>query len=303
MTDPIVDVKDLCRTFGQTEALQNVTLTVRPGQVYGLVGENGAGKTTLLKHLLGLLKPTSGTVQVFGMDPVANPAQVLSQIGFLSEDRDLPMWMRIDQVLHYYGGFFASWDSEYAQELLSTFDLKAEQRLKTLSRGQLARVGLLVAVAHRPKLLLLDEPSSGLDPVVRQDILSAIIRTVADDGRTVVFSSHLLDEIQRVCDHVTMIHGGRVLLSDPLDEILEQHSRMTIRLSNPSESTPSIPGAIRCEGSGREWTVLGNGASTEPYRWVEASGAEILDTGMPSLDEIFVARIRQAGVPAGEGQS
>lgn len=96
MTDPIVDVKDLCRTFGQTEALQNVTLTVRPGQVYGLVGENGAGKTTLLKHLLGLLKPTSGTVQVFGMDPVANPAQVLSQIGFLSEDRDLPMWMRID---------------------------------------------------------------------------------------------------------------------------------------------------------------------------------------------------------------
>lgn len=295
MTAPIVDVSNLCRTFGTTQALQDINLAIYPGQVYGLVGENGAGKTTLLRHFLGLLKPTSGTIRVFGRDPVRDPAATLAKTGFLSEDRDLPLWMRIDQVLSYYQGFFPAWDTQYADELLATFELEPTQRLKTLSRGQLARVGLLVAVAHRPPLLLLDEPSSGLDPVVRQDILAAIIRTVADDGRTVIFSSHLLDEIQRVSDQVAMIHRGRMLLSDSLDSILEEHSRVTIRLAEPVMTLPAIPGAIHGEGSGREWSVISNGATAGLLSWVRASHAEIIDENPPSLEEIFVARVRQSG--------
>lgn len=291
MTDIVVEVSDLHRRFGKKEALQGVDLSIPKGLVFGLVGENGAGKTTLLKHLLGLLKPTSGTVSVLGLNPVQEPAAVLENIGYLSESRDLPAWMRIDQYMNYWRGFYPNWDQKYATELIDMFDLNPTQRLKTLSRGQLARVGLLGAIAHRPQLLLLDEPSSGLDPVVRRDILAAIIRTVADDGRTVLFSSHLLDEVQRVSDHVAMLHEGRLLLSDRLESVLDNHSRVTIRLQTASSTAPAVPGAINCQGDGHEWSVVCNGQRTEVDNWVQQSNAEIVETATPSLDEIFVAHV------------
>jgi len=203
-----IEVKGLTRNFGKKTALKNIDLTVSRGRVLGLVGENGAGKTTLIKHLIGLLKPQQGTVRVFGIDPVKDPVGALSRIGYLSEDRDLPHWMRVDELLTYTRAFYPDWDASYADELRRTFNLDASARIKQLSRGQKARAALLTALAYRPPLLLLDEPSSGLDPVVRRDILSAIIRTVADEGRTVLFSSHLLEEVERVADDVAMIHKG-----------------------------------------------------------------------------------------------
>src|SRR5205807_7719748 len=180
-------------------------------------------KTTLIKHILGMLKAQTGTVQVFGLDPVQNPVGTLGRIGYLSEDRDLPNWMRVGELLRYTQAFFPTWDETYAEELRQAFDLDGKAKIKTLSRGQRARAGLLVALAHRPELLVLDEPSSGLDPVVRRDILGAIIRAIADEGRTVLFSSHLLNEVERVSDHVTMIDKGRIVFSAPLDDIKESH--------------------------------------------------------------------------------
>lgn len=191
--------------------------------MYGLVGANGAGKTTLIKHVLGLLRAEHGSVRVFGLDPVADPVAVLSQIGYLSEEHDLPGWMRVDELLRYTRAFYPTWDDAYAEELRQAFALDASSVIKHLSKGQKARVGLLIALAYRPALLVLDEPSSGLDPVVRRDILDAIIRTIADEGRTVLFSSHLLDEVERVADHVTMINQGRIVLSAGLDAIRESH--------------------------------------------------------------------------------
>ncbi len=291
MTEPVVEVSSLSRLFGSHQALKDVSLSIPRGVVFGLVGENGAGKTTLLNHLLGLLKPTSGTVSVFGLDPVANPAEVLGRIGFLSEDRDLPTWMRIEQIINYTRGFYPNWDEAYAATLVNMFDLQVEQRLNNLSRGQLARVGLLIAIAHRPEILVLDEPSSGLDPVVRRDILSAIIRTVADDGRTVLFSSHLLEEVQRVSDHVAMLHQGQLLLSDRLEVLLQQHTRIVIRLQEDCSNAPSIPGAIDCRGEGAEWSVLCNGKSDQTFKWIADSGVTVVEQTAPSLDEIFVARV------------
>jgi ABC-2 type transport system ATP-binding protein len=156
-----------------------VSLTVPTGGVFGLIGANGAGKTTLIKHLLGMLRAEQGSVRVFGQDPIENPVGVLGRIGYLSEDRDLPDWMRVSELMSYTQAFFPNWDERYAEELREAFDLNPNARIKTLSRGQRARAGLLAALAHRPPLLVLDEPSSGLDPVVRRDILSAIIRTIA----------------------------------------------------------------------------------------------------------------------------
>jgi ABC-2 type transport system ATP-binding protein len=184
---PAVEITGLNRRFGATLALNQVSLQVRRGRVFGLVGANGAGKTTLIKHVLGRLKAQSGVVRVFGLDPVADPVAVLGRIGYLSENRDLPAWMRVDELLRYTAAFYPKWDMAYAEELRRQFGLAPRAKIRTLSRGENAKAGLLIALAYRPELLLLDEPSSGLDPVVRRDILEAIIRTVADEGRTVFF--------------------------------------------------------------------------------------------------------------------
>ncbi len=223
MSEPVITVSEVTRRFGAKTALDHVSLTIPRGGVYGLVGANGAGKTTLIKHILGLLRAESGSVRVFGEDPVQKPKDVLSRIGYLSEENDLPGWMRVDELIRYSKAFYPKWDDAYAEELRTTFGLENGAKIKHLSKGQKARAGLVIALAYRPELLLLDEPSSGLDPIVRRDILGAIIRTIADEGRTVLFSSHLLDEVEQVADHVTMIEKGRIVVSAPLGEIKESH--------------------------------------------------------------------------------
>jgi ABC-2 type transport system ATP-binding protein len=223
VSDSVIYISELSRTFGTNAALASVSLTLPRGAVYGLVGANGAGKTTLIKHILGLLRAESGSVRVFGLDPVADPVGVLSRIGYLSEENDLPGWMRVDELIRYSRAFYPAWDDAYAEELRQKFALDPTAKIKDLSKGQKARAGLLIALAHRPELLVLDEPSSGLDPIVRRDILGAVIRTIADEGRTVLFSSHLLDEVEEVADHVTMINAGKIVLSAPLGVIRDSH--------------------------------------------------------------------------------
>ncbi|HEV7839548.1 MAG TPA: ABC transporter ATP-binding protein [Gemmatimonadaceae bacterium] len=223
VNESVIDVVQLTRRFGATMALASVSLSMPRGAVYGLVGANGAGKTTLIKHILGLLRAQSGSVRVFGLDPVADPVAVLARIGYLSEENDLPGWMRVDELIRYSRAFYPAWDDAYAEELRRAFALDPSAKIRNLSKGQKARAGLLIALAYRPELLVLDEPSSGLDPIVRRDILGAVIRTIADEGRTVLFSSHLLEEVEQVADHVTMINEGRIVLSGPLDDIRESH--------------------------------------------------------------------------------
>ncbi len=295
--DAVVAIRDLSRRFGSRLALDNVSLYVPRGCVFGLVGENGAGKTTLIKHILGLLKAESGSVRVFGRDPVADAVGVLGRIGYLSEYRDLPTWMNIGQLLRYTRAFYPTWDPDYAEELRAQFGLAPAARVKTLSQGQQAKAGLLLALAFRPELLLLDEPSSGLDPVVRRDILEAIIRTVAEEGRTVFFSSHLLDEIERVSDQLAMIHQGKVVLCGPLDEVKESHRRVVLRFDEPQPSAPKMSGALSVAGSGREWTALCNGERAEFLANAADLGARVLSDEIPSLHEIFVARAGQKVMP------
>jgi len=232
VSEPVINVSELTRRFGAKTALASVSVSLPRGAVYGLVGANGAGKTTLIKHILGLLRADSGSVRVFGLDPVADPVGVLSRIGYLSEENDLPGWMRVDELIHYSRAFYPAWDDAYAEELRQTFALDPTAKIRNLSKGQKARAGLLVALAYRPELLVLDEPSSGLDPIVRKDILGAVIRTIAAEGRTVLFSSHLLEEVEQVADHVTMIDRGRIALSATLSEIRQSH--------RSGESVPSL---------------------------------------------------------------
>ena len=290
-SEGVVEVAALSRRFGATMALDGVDLTIPRGAVFGLVGENGAGKTTLIKHLLGLLKAKAGTVRVFGLDPVADPVGVLSRVGYLSEDRDMPPWMRVGDLMRYCRAFYPTWDDAYAESLRDRFDLDPSKRVRALSQGQKARAGLLVALAYRPELLVLDEPSTGLDPVVRRDILAAILRAIADDGRTVLFSSHLLDEVERVSDHVAMMDRGRIVLRGPLDAVCEGHLRLVLRFPEPRLDPPSLPGMLACEGSGREWSALCRGDRDSLTAEAARIGAEVVAGSVPSLEEIFVARL------------
>jgi ABC-2 type transport system ATP-binding protein len=299
-TASIVELKNVTRRFGEKLALDDVSFRVPAGSVVGLVGENGAGKTTLIKHILGLLKVQSGSVRVFGLDPVADPVGVLSRIGYLSEEPDMPGWMRVHELMRYIAAFYPTWDPDYAEQLRREFDLDPAAKIKQLSKGQRARAGLLIALAYRPQLLLLDEPSSGLDPIVRRDILGAIIRTIADEGRTVLFSSHLLSEVERVSDEVAMIRAGRILFCDSLDRIKETHARVTLQFPNPQPTPPSLTGALAWDGAGCEWTAVCSGRVDQFRENAAAIGARVVGQSGVSLDEIFIAR--SSGKCAGNHQ-
>jgi ABC-2 type transport system ATP-binding protein len=289
MDENVIEISNLSRRFGRKKALDGVSLNVKRGTVFGLVGENGAGKSTLIKHLLGLWQAQAGDVRVFGLDPVSNPVSVLGRIGYLSELPDLPEWMRVYEFLRYMQAFYPKWDVQYAEELRQQFGIDRTARLRVLSKGQRAKLGLLAAQAHRPDLLLLDEPSSGLDPIVRRDILAAVIRTVADEGRTVFFSSHLLEEIERVSDYVAMLHQGKLVLSGPLDAIKAQHRRIKLRFERPQPQAPVIPGALSVNGAGREWTVICNRHRPELPTLTISVGTQIVDEEAASLNEVFIA--------------
>jgi len=300
MSEAVVEVSGLTRRFGATTALTEVDLALGRGVVHGLVGANGAGKTTLIRHVLGLLRAQRGNVRVFGLDPVAEPQAVLGRVGYLSEENDLPGWMRVDELLRYSRAFYSDWDDDWAAQLGDRFGLERSARLRELSKGQRARAGLLVALAHRPELLVLDEPSSGLDPIVRRDILGAVLRTVADEGRTVLFSSHLLDEVEQVADQVTMIDRGQILLQAPLAEIRRAHRHLTLRFPDTTPE-PDLGGPLLAlEHRGEVWTGVARADLAAVRAAVGVRGGSIVADRAPSLDEVFVAYAGRTPATSGD---
>lgn len=291
MTELVVEVKNLSRSFGKTKALDSVDFQANRGKVYGLVGANGAGKTTLIKHLLGLLRAKSGSVRIFGEDPVKKPESVLKHIGYLSEDRDIPDWMSIDELMRYTSAYHSGWDQSYADELLDTFALDPNKKIKTLSRGMRAQVALISAVAHRPDLLILDEPSSGLDAVVRKDILNAVVRTISEEGRTVIFSSHLLEEVERLSDHITMIHQGRITLDSSLETINNNHHCSSIRFAEPQHAAPKLESVVAITGEGRFWSAIHQSSTDSLNSTLQKMGGEIVDSRHATLEEVFVSKV------------
>ncbi|PCJ59091.1 MAG: ABC transporter ATP-binding protein [Candidatus Hydrogenedentota bacterium] len=289
--ESVIKVSHVSHNYGKKCALDDVSFEVQKGRVFGLVGENGAGKTTLIKHLLGSLCPDQGEITLFGSEPSRDPAGVLARIGYLSEDRDLPLWMRVKELMRYTRAFYADWDEDYAQQLLTKFRLSPDAKIRNLSRGEKARAGLLMALAHRPELLLLDEPSSGLDAVSRSDILGVVVRSVAEEGRTVVFSSHLLDEVERVVDDVAMFNQGHLELLMPMEELRATHQRRVVELPEGVDAFPELDCVLHIEGEGREWAVVCHGEADATRQQLEGLGARILDETTPSLNTVFIARV------------
>ncbi len=254
--DVAVKVENLSRSFRGKTALRDVSLSIPVGSVFGLVGLNGAGKTTLIRHLMGLLKAMHGSVRVLGHNPIDSPESLLKRIGYMTEEDSLPKWMRVGDMLDFSRAIYPSWDDGYCRELCEMFDLSRTSKLSEMSKGQRARVGLLVAIAHRPELLILDEPSSGLDPIARSDILEAIIRTVSEDGRTVLFSSHLLDEVDRVCDNVALMYEGHIIESITVEALESRYREIVCRPQPNWDRPPSVHGVLGWKSAAGEWSAV-----------------------------------------------
>ncbi len=214
------------------QVLNGVDFDVEPGQVVGLLGRNGAGKTTLIRIAMGMIEPQQGSVRVLNMDPRARPVEVKRRVGYVSEEQILPPFLRVEQVIELNRGLFPTWDDEVATGLLERFDLPLSSKIKTLSRGQARQVALLCAVAHRPELLLLDEPASGLDPAARREFLETSIRLLNETGTSILFSSHYMSDVERMADRIVMIHDGRVLIDSGLDELREGFSLAMLPRTN-----------------------------------------------------------------------
>jgi len=294
---PVVEIRNLSRRFGAAEALADVSLSIPRGVVFGLVGTNGAGKTTLIKHAMGLMRAQAGSVSVFGLDPVSNPTAVLSRVGYLAELNELPEWMRVEELINFTRAFYPSWDDRYAQSLRQNFELEPHKTVGALSKGQRARLGLLLALSYRPELLILDEPSSGLDPLVRRDILRAIIKTIAQEGRTVLFSSHLLDEVERVADRVAIINGGRIIQNDDLETLKSSYHRVVFRFGSAPQAMPQLEGYFNWQGGDRHWSACYRGDVEQAGK---LANAEIVEHTPLSLNEIFLALVSSRGASRGE---
>ncbi len=207
-----------------TDVLDGVSFSVARGDVVGLLGKNGAGKTTLMRIAMGMIEPQEGTVRIFGLDPRKEPLEVKRRVGYVSEDQILPPFLKVQEVVDLHRGLFPTWDDRMARDLAERFELSPGAKIKTLSKGQARQVALLCAVSHRPELLLLDEPAGGLDPAARREFLETSIQLLNEAGSTILFSSHYMTDVERMAGRIVMLHRGKVLVDDALDELQEGFS-------------------------------------------------------------------------------
>lgn len=224
----IIETQILSHRYWRTEALRDLTLAVPAGSVFALLGANGAGKTTAIKVLMNLLRPTAGIARVLGVDSLKLGERERAQIGYVSENQQLPLWMTVRQLLDYCRPFYPTWDRDLESRLLAQFELPADRKLKQLSRGMLMKAALLSSLAYRPKLLVLDEPFSGLDPLVREEFVHGLLETARLGDWTVFVSSHDIEEVERLADHIALLESGTLRFTETTETLLARFRRIEV---------------------------------------------------------------------------
>ncbi len=288
----IVDFQNVHRAYTtDQEVLTGVTFSVESGQVVGLLGKNGAGKTTLLRIAMGMLDPQGGSVAVFGLDPRQQPMEIKRRVGYVSEDQILPPFLRTDQVIALHKGLYPTWDDDLAHSMIERFSIPGGQKIRRLSKGQARQVALLCAVAHRPDLLILDEPAGGLDPAARREFLETSIQLLNESGTTILFSSHYMSDVERLADRIVMLHDGRVLIDTELDELRENYSLALVQ-SNGSVSREQLLALDDCLGVRPRGDALHAVFELEPVRVEEllSQTMDLTDVRCTriALEEMFI---------------
>ncbi len=285
----IIEVRNLARRYGKLDAVNGLSLTVQPGRCYGFFGRNGAGKTTTIKCLLNLLRPDTGSVRVFGMDPEKNEVAIKSRLAYVPDMVAFYPWMTVSESLEYVASFRKNWNREMEADLLKRFQLDPCQKASHLSKGQRTQLALIGAICPEPELLVLDEPTSGLDPIVRREFIETVIGAYqsSDPGRRTVFvSTHLISEFEGLIDEFTIIDQGRELLTMEADAARNRFRKISVRF--PQELKLNLPGALRVQTRGRETEILANGNSDQLLAELKSHSPEELRCESLSLEEIFV---------------
>jgi len=295
MNDPksAIDIEDVSKRFGRTTAVARLSLRVSPGRVVGFLGPNGAGKTTTIKMLMGLLRADSGRNAVLGLDPATAATQLRSKVGYVPEQQFIPRWMRVDESITFCRTFYPTWNDKLCDELVHLFGLDPRKKMRALSKGTQTKLALVLALAHNPDLLILDEPMAGLDPLTREELLNGVLRTICEQPRTILFSSHTFADVQRLADEVAIIHEGRLLVHCNVAELLEKTKRLRAVLADGCAADQLPENTIWQRRNGREWLITVRDFSADTIARIQNhSGVESVEVIDLSLEEIFKDIIR-----------
>lgn len=249
---PIIEARNVVKTFGSSAVLRGASLSIHKGQVVGLLGTNGAGKSTLIKCLLGLLNVNEGQVQLFGEDSWNLSATAKARLGYVPQEAHFYHWMKVCQVVEYWGTFYTNWDQTLANELIERWEVPRDQRVGPLSPGQRQRLALVIALSHRPDVLILDEPVGSLDPIGRRETLRQLIDVTKDGEHTVLFSTHILSDLERVASHIAILADGEIACFEELDGLKDRMKRIRLRSRQELPQSFAVPGAMRTSISGRD---------------------------------------------------
>ncbi|HEX9704184.1 MAG TPA: ABC transporter ATP-binding protein [Gemmatimonadales bacterium] len=287
-----VAIQHLHYRAGKRFAIPDLTLTVPTGAIYGFLGPNGSGKTTTIRLMLGMLRPAGGTITVLGHGVPNDVPRALARIGYVPEQPHVDPTLTIDETMRFHAAFFSTWDWPWARQLAATFALDGGQPFGRLSKGEKGKLLMLLALAQRPELLVLDEPTEGLDPVVRRDLLAAIIEYVSQREATVFISSHLIHELERFCDWVAVMDDGRLAAEVPMERF--KNSVKRLRIANPPRTPGDTPFVLLAREStnGRAETWIVRDWAPAMAAYFERTGSSLDDIIDLDLEEAFVEVLR-----------
>jgi ABC-2 type transport system ATP-binding protein len=255
MTSSIVQLDHLQKGFDAKSVLRGIDLAIEPGTVLGLLGSNGSGKTTLIKCALGLLRPTAGSATVFGENAWDLSGSAKARLGYVPQEVTTYPWMRVRQVIAYTAAFYTNWKQPFVDELCRCWHVPLEDRIGALSTGQLQTVGIVLALGHEPELLILDEPVASLDPSARREFLRTILELLESHERTILFSTHITSDLERVANRVAILENGRIRFHGELDDLKDRVKRLRISSRHDLPASFALPGSLRCEVAGSNATV------------------------------------------------
>ncbi|MGH9772401.1 MAG: ABC transporter ATP-binding protein [Candidatus Acidiferrales bacterium] len=292
MKDLAIELRGVCKKY-RYFALDKIHLKLPRGQIMGLIGPNGAGKSTTIRILMGLVHQDAGDARVLGYKMPAEQVSAKWDIGFASEDMRLYDAMTLAWHMNFIRSIYPNWDAAYAQLLLKRFGLRAEQRIKGLSHGQRVKSALLLVLARKPKLLVLDEPTTGLDPVARHEILRELTNVMADEDRSILFSSHNTQDVEQISDRITFIDRGRIIDSMDKESYLDRWRRLRLEVPLGTE-LPALPGIVGVRQQGRLAVATANAFVPDLANAYESTGARVQRIESMSLEEIFVANVEHS---------
>jgi ABC-2 type transport system ATP-binding protein len=287
-----ITVRGLTKRYGKQLACNSIDLDIRVGKTFGLLGPNGAGKSSLIRMLMGLIPSDAGIVSILGSEDQRASA-MRQKIGYVPELHYIYRWMTIQQVLSFVSPLYDHWDAELADSLVDKFQLPMSKRVSALSKGMTAKLGLLIALAHQPELLILDEPTSGLDPVIREDFLESVLQSHARPDRTILFSSHHVDDVERVADEVGIMVQGQLVVRGSVDELRERIKRIRVVLYDGRLPSKAPTSTLHQKLSRREWTLTVNHFSADLLQQIEVGNNPVsLEVFDLNLEEIFKDVVR-----------